>query len=93
MPNLKSASKRLRQDKRRAERNRAARSVLRTAIRRVHEAIDSGDAKEIEQAINGADSVIGRTAIKGVIHSNRASRLKSRLRVRANRAMSDAAAK
>lgn len=87
MPNVKSAEKRVRKTKKLAARNRATRSALRTAIRRVHEEIETKDAAKIDQAARTAVSVIGKTAKKGVIHRRKAARLQSRLRIRANRAL------
>ena len=69
------------------ERNRAVRSVLRTAIRRVNETIDRGDKEQVLPLATKASSVINKTANKGVIHRRKASRLQSRLRRRVNRAL------
>ena len=87
MPNVKSAEKRVRTNRRRMLRNRAVRSELRTAIRRVKEAIQQGDLEQAQLKTNLAVSVIGQTARKGVIHKNKAARLQSRLRRRTNKAL------
>ena len=87
MPNVKSAAKRARQDKKRNLRNRGQRSALRTAIRHANETIEQGDADAISAVSRQAASIIGRTASKGVIHRRKAARLQSRLRRRSNRAL------
>ncbi|MDB4948524.1 MAG: rpsT [Gemmatimonadetes bacterium] len=78
MPNVKSAEKRMRTSAVRAERNRQARSRLRTAIKKVRQA-DSADvgATALQEAI----SLIDRAASKRLIHPNKAARAKSRLTV------------
>ncbi len=79
MANTKSAEKRHRQNVNQRERNRAHRSRLRTAIKRLRSAVSSGDASAAEAALPETLSVIDKIAQKGVIHPNAASRYKSRL--------------
>jgi small subunit ribosomal protein S20 len=79
MANTKSAEKRARQSEKRRERNRAAKSTMRTAVKRVRGAIDGGDAAQAEQALTEAVSIIDRSAKKNVVHRNTAARAKSRL--------------
>ncbi|MCX7046803.1 MAG: 30S ribosomal protein S20 [Candidatus Sumerlaeota bacterium] len=86
MPNVKSAEKRVRTNAKSAVRNRATRSALRTATRRVDEALESKDASKIDATSRIAVSTISKTAGKGVIHWKKAARLQSRLRKRINRA-------
>ena len=69
MPNLASAKKRLRQDAKKALRNKAAKTRVKTEIKK---ALDGGDGKT-------AFGAIDRAAAKGVIHKNAAARKKSRL--------------
>lgn len=76
MPKLKSAKKRLRTTAKAHERNRAIRSRLRTAIKKVRSAPDKTTA---ESALQSAISVVDKTARKGIIHKNTAARYKSRL--------------
>ena len=76
MPKLKSAKKRLRTTTKAQERNRAIRSQMRTAIKKVRSAPDKATA---ESALQSAISVVDRTARKGIIHKNAAARYKSRL--------------
>ncbi len=79
MANTKSAEKRMRQSAERRERNRGARSKMRTAIKKVRGALASGDAQAAQDALRSAVQVIDRTAKKHVVHGNTAARTKSRL--------------
>lgn len=79
MANTKSAEKRIRQSAKRNERNRAARSAMRTAIKKVRGAVDAGDAPAAETALREAVQLIDRTVRKNVVHRNTAARTKSRL--------------
>jgi small subunit ribosomal protein S20 len=79
MANTKSAEKRMRQSAERNERNRAARSTMRTAIKKVRTAVAAGDTATAETALKGAVQVIDRSAKKRVVHRNTAARTKSRL--------------
>jgi small subunit ribosomal protein S20 len=79
MANTKSAEKRHRQNVNQRERNRAHRSRLRTAIKRLRSAVSSGDASAAEAILPETLSVIDKIAQKGVIHPNAASRYKARL--------------
>jgi len=85
--NVKSAAKQIRVSKKRNIRNRAHRSAMRTAIRRLDEALAGGDAPAIGAATRQATRTMSKMASKGVIHKRKASRLHSRLRRRANRAL------
>ena len=76
MPNIKSASKRLRQSSTRRDRNRAVRSELRTRTKAL---LASQDAEEAAQQYRGVSSLLDRAARKGVISRNAADRRKSRL--------------
>ena len=79
MANTKSARKATRQIARRTEVNKARRSVLRNSMRKVEEAIGSGDATVAAAALKAAEPVIMRAAQRGVVHKNNASRKVSRL--------------
>ncbi|HET9210586.1 MAG TPA: 30S ribosomal protein S20 [Thermoanaerobaculia bacterium] len=79
MANTKSAEKRNRQNIKARERNRAHRSTLRTAIKKLRTAVASGDAARAQEILPETLSVIDKTAQKRVIHANTASRYKSRL--------------
>jgi small subunit ribosomal protein S20 len=76
LPNVKSAEKRMRTSKLRAQRNKQARSRLRTAIKKVGE---TSAPETADEAFRSAVSLIDRAAAKRLIHPNRAARLKSQL--------------
>jgi small subunit ribosomal protein S20 len=79
MANTKSARKATRVIARRTEINKARRSVLRNSVRKVEEAIKSGDRKAALAAFKAAEPVLMRAAQRGVVHKNNASRKVSRL--------------
>ncbi len=79
MANTKSARKATRVIARRTEVNKAHRAVLRSSVRKVEEAIASGDRTAAVAALKVAEPVIMRAAQRGVIHKNNASRRVSRL--------------
>lgn len=79
MPNNRNAAKANRQAQKRRLRNRAARTSLRTVIRKVHEATATSDAGAAEAAFKTAAKRLDQAAAKKFIHKNKAARLKSRL--------------
>ncbi|HEX5508299.1 MAG TPA: 30S ribosomal protein S20 [Pseudolabrys sp.] len=78
MANTKSARKATRQIARKTEVNKARRSLLRSSMRRIEEAIASGDRNAAMAALKQAEPVIMRAAQRGVVHKNNASRKVSR---------------
>lgn len=79
MPNIKSAVKRMRQNEQRRALNRSRRSEMRTEIKKFRRLIEEGKMEEAKEHLPTVYSVIDKTARKGVIHVNTASRYKSRL--------------
>jgi len=79
MANTPSAKKAARKIARRTEVNRTRRSRVRTFLRRVEEAIASGDQAAAQEAFRAAQPVLMKAAGKGVVHKNTASRKVSRL--------------
>jgi small subunit ribosomal protein S20 len=79
MANTKSARKAARQAVRKTEINKARRTALRNSMRKVEEAIATGDRAQALAALKEAEPVIMRSAQKGVVHPNAASRKVSRL--------------
>jgi small subunit ribosomal protein S20 len=79
MANTKSAKKAARQSARRTAINRTRRSRLRSAVRKVEEAITAGDKSRALAAMAEAEPVIIRSAQKKVVHRNAAQRKVSRL--------------
>lgn len=85
MPNIKSAKKRVLVSEVNAERNKARRSALKTAIKKADAAIDN-NLPEAEAAVKVAVSKIDSAAGKGLIHKNNAARKKSALVSKLNKA-------
>jgi small subunit ribosomal protein S20 len=79
MANTKSARKATRVIARRTEVNKGRRSLLRNSMRKVEEAIQSGDRNVALAAFKAAEPVIMRAAQRGVVHKRNASRKVSRL--------------
>jgi small subunit ribosomal protein S20 len=79
MANTSSARKATRKIARRTEVNKTRRSVLRNSVRKVEEAIASGDRNAALTAIKEAEPALMRAAQRGVVHKNTASRKVSRL--------------
>lgn len=79
MANIASARKRARQAEKRRKHNASLRSRLRTAIKRVRQAIDAGDKAQAEAVFRQSVSTIDSIADKKIIHKNKAARHKSRL--------------
>ena len=85
MANHKSAEKRNRQSQIRRLRNRTNRSQMKNAIRKVNEALATGSEEAAKEALRFAIPVIAKTASKGTIHKNSASRKISRLTLKVNK--------
>lgn len=84
MPHHKSAEKRLRQTVKRTAVNRARLSRVRTFVKKVEAAIDSGDRAEAQSAFQLAQPELHRATTKGVMHKNTVARKLSRLAARIN---------
>ena len=82
MANSPQAKKRARQNERRFAVNKARRSRIRTFLRKVEEAIASGDQAVAQAALRAAQPELMRGVTKGVMHKNTASRKMSRLAAR-----------
>ncbi|MCR5094106.1 MAG: 30S ribosomal protein S20 [Lachnospiraceae bacterium] len=79
MANIKSAKKRILTDKKRAARNTAVKSGIKTATKKVRAAIEAGDKNAAQAALLNATSVIDKAETKGIIKKGNASRRVSRL--------------
>ncbi len=84
MANIKSAKKRIKVIQAKTLRNKMIRSSVKTAVRKVNEAVAAGDAKVAQQALINAVSTIDKAKSKGVMHKNTASRKVSRLTKKVN---------
>lgn len=82
MANTPQSKKRARQNLRRLDVNKARRSRIRTFLRKVEEAIASGDKDAAAQALKQAQPELMRGVTKGVYHKNTAARKMSRLAAR-----------
>jgi len=81
MPNIKSAKKRMRTSRAANERNRAQRSRLRTAVKRVQQAEDTAAA---QAAFRDVQVLLDRAATSRLIHPNAVARMKRNLARRVN---------
>jgi len=79
MANTKSAKKRAEKSQAQREKNRALKSRMRTAVKKLRKSADAGDAATAEKLLPEVISLVDATAQKGVIHRNSAARTKSRL--------------
>lgn len=74
MANIKSAKKRILVTKTKNERNKAIKSNVKTAVKKVFAAVEAGDKAVANAALVEATSVIEKAASKGVFHKNTAAR-------------------
>lgn len=79
MANIKSAKKRIKVIETRTARNKATKSRVKTAIKKVDAAVAANDKEAAKAALTAATSEIAKAAGKGVYHKNTASRKISRL--------------
>ena len=82
MANSPQARKRARQNDKRRRHNASLRSLVRTKIKQVIAALDTGNSDEARTAYESAVPVIDRMANRGIIKKNKAARHKSRLNAR-----------
>jgi small subunit ribosomal protein S20 len=82
MANTVSAKKMTRKIEKRTAANRSRRSRMRTFVRKVEEAIASGNQTDAVAALRAAEPELMRAAQKGIVHKNTASRKVSRLSAR-----------
>jgi small subunit ribosomal protein S20 len=84
LANIKSQIKRNRQNEKRRQHNRIYRGSSRTFVKKALVAIEAGDKAAAAEAVQTAIKGLDRSAQKGVIHKNNASRRKSRLMAKLN---------
>lgn len=85
MANIKSAKKRILVNETKAARNKAIRSTVKTAIKKVDAAVTANDKATADAALKAAVKAIDKATTKGVYHSNTASRKVSRLSIAVNK--------
>jgi len=84
LANHKSAVKRARQSEDRRQRNRSRKTRMKNVIRKLEESLNTKATEAAAENLKLAISIIDKTAAKGVIHRNTASRKISRLTRRVN---------
>ena len=77
MANIKSQIKRIKQNEKARQRNKAVKSELRTYVRKFREAAEAGDVEEATVALRLASRKLDKAVSKGVIHKNQAANRKS----------------
>lgn len=86
MPNIKSAEKALRQNKRRRIKNLNKKRQIKKTIKEYKKLIDSSNTEDAAEKLNAVYKILDKAAKTGVIKKNKASRLKSGISVQLNRA-------
>ncbi len=86
MPNITSAKKRVRQNRKRYLRNRVRWEHLRKATKAFKATLAGGDATAIDAELRKVQRAVDKACTKGIIHKNTANRKKARLAVTANKA-------
>ena len=84
VPNIKSAKKRVLLSRASNERNKAAKSALKTTIKKFDAAVVSGNREEAAAAYKNAVKAIDKAVNKGILHKNNAARKKSSLTLKLN---------
>ena len=81
MPNIKSAKKRVLVNKTKAAQNKAAKSALKTDIKKFEAAVVEGNRSEAE----GAYKAVDKAVVKGLLHKNNAAHKKSAMTIKLNK--------
>ncbi len=84
MPNIKSSKKRVLLARTAAERNKAAKSALKTTLKKFDAAVSAGDAAQAGSAYTAAVKSIDKAVKKGILHKNNAARKKSSITQKMN---------
>ena len=79
LANIKSQKKRILTNAKAAEKNKSVRSLVKTAVKKVNEAVATGDKTTATANLHAANRELDRAASKGVIHKNQAANRKSGL--------------
>ena len=85
MPNIKSAKKRVLVNQAKAMQNKAAKSALKTDIKKFEAAVAEGNRSEADVAYKGAVKAVDKAAAKGLLHKNNAANKKSSLTLKLNK--------
>ena len=84
MPNIKSAAKRDQLAKARHAKNKAAKSALKTAIKKFDAAVAEGNKEAAVSTYKVAVKAVDKAAVKNLIHKNNAAHKKSKMTVKLN---------
>ncbi len=84
MPNNKSTEKRVRQNEKRRQQNKALKTRIKTLRKQIQQAIEDENTNKAKDQLNELYGVCDRAAKKGTIHTNKASRIKSRVTQKVN---------
>ena len=79
MPNIKSAKKRMRSNAKKADVNTIITSSMKTAVKKFEKEVKNGNKEEASNSLNIAIQRIDKAMSSGLVHKNKAARLKSRL--------------
>ncbi len=85
MPNIKSAKKRVLLTKVQNEKNKAAKSVLKTALKKFDAALAEGNREQADSAYKAAVKTIDESVKKGILHKNNGARKKSSITRKLNK--------
>ena len=85
LPNIKSAKKRVLVNKTKAAQNKAAKSALKTDIKKFEAAVAEGNRSEADVAYKVAVKAVDKAAAKGLLHKNNAANKKSSLTLKLNK--------
>lgn len=85
MPNIKSAKKRVLVSESKAAQNKAARSALKTELKKFEAAVAEGNRSEAEGAYKTAVKVVDKAVGHGLLHKNNAANKKSKMTVKLNK--------
>ena len=85
MPNIKSAKKRVLVNQAKAMQNKAAKSALKTDIKKFEAAVAEGNRSEADVAYKVAVKAVDKAAAKGLLHKNNAAHKKSALTLKLNK--------
>ena len=84
LPNIKSAEKRVLVAKVKTEKNKAAKSVLKTNLKKFDAAVANGNRSEADSAYKTAVKTVDQAVSRGLLHKNNAARKKSQLTLKLN---------
>ena len=85
MPNIKSSKKDVISSKIAYEKNKAAKSALKTVVKKFDAAVESGDKANAQAAFTAAVQAVDKAVTKGLLHKNNAARKKSSMTLKLNK--------